>query len=200
MRNISIDYEIQAPADAYLHAGSGSGNSHRRWCRRERKAGHRLRNIHATGLQEASFVHTGSGSIDAEQVGDGDVKARNRLRLHRSQRRNLHGALKRKTGSGSVRRRNARGAWRSPPGPAVSRSGPAPLPSRSTLDPAREGPSDREIDTQGTEDHPPHMGQDRRWWARRARQYGIRQHSHPWLYPTANPSPEGQSAELHHPS
>ena len=47
LHNISIDYEIEAPSDAYLNAGTGSGN------------------VDDDGVGENARLNTGSGNIHA---------------------------------------------------------------------------------------------------------------------------------------
>jgi len=101
LHNISIDYEIQAPANAYLDAGSGSGNVTDEGVGENSKLSTGSGNIHATGLNGGFSVGTGSGSIYAEQTGAGDVKAdtgSGDIEL-----KNVHGALKAETGSGSIK-------------------------------------------------------------------------------------------------
>ncbi len=71
--NISIDYEIEAPADAYLDAGSGSGNVTDEGVGENAKLNTGSGNIRATGLNGGFTVGTGSGEIVAEQAGAGDV-------------------------------------------------------------------------------------------------------------------------------
>ena len=75
LRNISIDYEIEAPANAYLVAGSGSGDITDDGIGENAKLSTGSGNIHATGLHGGFSVSTGSGNIYAEQTGQGDVKA-----------------------------------------------------------------------------------------------------------------------------
>jgi hypothetical protein len=75
LHNLSIDYEIQAPADAYLDAGSGSGNVTDDGVGENAKLNTGSGSIHATGLHGSFTVNTGSGNIYAEQIGQGDVKA-----------------------------------------------------------------------------------------------------------------------------
>jgi hypothetical protein len=69
LHNISIDYEIQAPADAYLEAGSGSGNVTDEGVGENAKLNTGSGNIHATGLHGGFTVGTGSGDVYAEQTG-----------------------------------------------------------------------------------------------------------------------------------
>jgi hypothetical protein len=99
--NIGIEYEIQAPPDAFLNAETGSGNLTDDGVGVNAKLNTGSGSIHATGLQGGFTVSTGSGSIYAEQSGTGDVKAdtgSGSIEL-----KNLHGGLHAETGSGSIR-------------------------------------------------------------------------------------------------
>src|SRR6516164_6279578 len=69
--NISIDYDIQAPANAFLEANSGSGDIMDDGVGANAKIGTGSGTIHATGLQGGFKVETGSGNIYAEQTGEG---------------------------------------------------------------------------------------------------------------------------------
>jgi len=153
LHNISIDYEIQAPADAYLNAASGSGEVTDDGVGENAKLSTGSGNIHATGLHGGFSVDTGSGSIYGEQVGDGDVKAE--TGSGSIELRNLHGALKAQTGSGSIKIGGTPSeAWKIGTGSGSVEvwTGNAAF----TLD-AETGSggvhSDREMTTQGTEDH-----------------------------------------------
>ena len=101
LHNISIDYEIQAPADAFLDAGSGSGNVVVDGVGANAKIATGSGNIHATGMRGGFKVDTGSGDIYAEQSGPGDVKAQ--TGSGNVELRNLHGALHAGTGSGNIK-------------------------------------------------------------------------------------------------
>lgn len=101
LRNISIDYEIQAPADAFLDASSGSGDITDDGIGDNAKLSTGSGNIHATGLQGGFTVTTGSGSIYAEQTGSGDVRAR--TGSGNIELRNLNGGLRADTGSGNIK-------------------------------------------------------------------------------------------------
>src|ERR1035438_7062527 len=92
LHNISIDYEIEAPADVYLDAGSGSGDVTDDGVGENAKLSTGSGNIHATALKGGFSANTGSGNIYAEQTGQGDVKAQ--------------------TGSGNVELKNLRGGLR----------------------------------------------------------------------------------------
>jgi DUF4097 and DUF4098 domain-containing protein YvlB len=101
LHNISIDYEIQAPADSYLDAGSGSGNVTDEGVGENAKLNTGSGNVHATGLHGGFNVGTGSGNVYAEQSGSGDVKAE--TGSGNIELKNLHGGLKAETGSGDIK-------------------------------------------------------------------------------------------------
>lgn len=101
LHNISIDYEIQAPEDAFLDANSGSGDVTDDGVGENAKLGTGSGNIHATGLKGAFSVNTGSGNIYAEQSGPGDVKAQ--TGSGNIELRDLHGSLRAGTGSGDIK-------------------------------------------------------------------------------------------------
>ncbi|MDR3773145.1 MAG: DUF4097 family beta strand repeat-containing protein [Terracidiphilus sp.] len=99
--NISIDYEIEAPADSYLDAGSGSGNVTDEGVGENSKLNTGSGNIHATGLNGSFTAGTGSGEIYAEQAAPGDVKAN--TGSGNIELKNVKGALKAETGSGNIK-------------------------------------------------------------------------------------------------
>ncbi|MGO9340221.1 MAG: DUF4097 family beta strand repeat-containing protein [Terracidiphilus sp.] len=153
LNHISIDYEIQAPANTYLEASSGSGDVTDDAVGENAKLSTGSGNIHATGLRGNFTVNTGSGDIFAEQNAAGDVKAETgsgNIELH-----DLHGALKAETGSGNIKVNGAPSAgWKLETGSGNVELwvGDAPL----TLD-AESGSgsihTDREMLTQGSNDH-----------------------------------------------
>ena len=99
--NISIDYEIEAPANSFLEANSGSGNVTDDGVGENAKLSTGSGNIHATGLQGGFNANTGSGDIYAEQSGSGDVKAQTgsgNLEL-----KGIQGGLRAGTGSGDIK-------------------------------------------------------------------------------------------------
>jgi hypothetical protein len=101
LNNISIDYEVQAPPDAFLDAASGSGNVTDDGVGANAKLSTGSGSIHATGLQGGFSLQTGSGNIYAEQAGAGDVKAgtgSGSIEL-----KNLRGGLRADTGSGNIK-------------------------------------------------------------------------------------------------
>lgn len=99
--NISIDYEIQAPASSFLSADSGSGDVNVEDVGDNAKLSTGSGNIHATGLHGGFSVSTGSGDIVAEQTGDGDVKAE--TGSGNIELRDIHGGLRAHTGSGNIK-------------------------------------------------------------------------------------------------
>ena len=101
MRNISIDYEIQAPANAFLQASSGSGNIHDTGVGESAKLSTGSGNIHATGLRGDCKLNTGSGNIYAEQSSKGDMKAQ--TGSGNIELRDIQGGLRAGTGSGGIK-------------------------------------------------------------------------------------------------
>ena len=101
LHNISIDYEVQAPADAYLDAGSGSGNVTDEGVGENAKLNTGSGNIHATGLHGSFSVSTGSGDIYAEQTGQGDVKANTGSGT--IELKDVKGGVRAETGSGNIK-------------------------------------------------------------------------------------------------
>jgi hypothetical protein len=101
LRNIHIDYDIEAPADAFLEASSGSGDVTDNGVGDTAKLNSGSGNIHATGLKGGFTVGTGSGNIYAEQSGAGDVRAE--TGSGNIELRELHGGLKATTGSGDIK-------------------------------------------------------------------------------------------------
>ena len=151
--NISIDYEIQAPENAYLEAGSGSGDITIDGVGESSKISTGSGNIHATGLHGGFSVGTGSGNIYAEQNGEGDVKAE--TGSGNIELRNLRGGLHASTGSGDIKVGGAPTApWHLGTGSGNVEywAGNAAL----TLDASTGSGSvhtDHEMVTQGTNDH-----------------------------------------------
>ena len=101
LHNISIDYEIEAPANAYLDASSGSGDITDDGVGENAKLSTGSGNIHATGLNGGFSASTGSGNFYAEQTGQGDVKAE--TGSGNIELRNLRGGLRAGTGSGDIK-------------------------------------------------------------------------------------------------
>ena len=101
LHNISIDYEIEAPADAYLDAGTGSGSLTDDGVGTDARLHTGSGSIHATGLRGGFSLDTGSGSIYAEETGDGDAKAE--TGSGSIDLRGVHGGLRAHTGSGGIK-------------------------------------------------------------------------------------------------
>jgi hypothetical protein len=101
LHNISIDYEIQAPAESFLDAGSGSGNVVDNGVGENAKLNTGSGNIQATGLRGNFTVATGSGNIYAEQISAGDVKAE--TGSGNIEVKNIKGSLRAETGSGGIK-------------------------------------------------------------------------------------------------
>ena len=99
--NISIDYDVQAPANSFLEASSGSGDVNVAGVGENAKLSTGSGSIHATGLKGGFTVNTGSGDIYAEQTGDGDVKAQ--TGSGRIELKDIRGSLRAGTGSGDIK-------------------------------------------------------------------------------------------------
>jgi DUF4097 and DUF4098 domain-containing protein YvlB len=152
LHNISIDYEIEAPADAYLDATSGSGNVTDDGVGQNAKLSTGSGDIHATSLPSAFSASTGSGNIYAEQSGSGAVKAE--TGSGNIELKSLRGGLRAHTGSGDIKASGAPAeAWRLETGSGNVEIWIADAPA--TLD-AESGSggihTDREILTQGSND------------------------------------------------
>lgn len=152
LHNISIEYEIEAPANAYLNAGTGSGGINDDGVGTDAKLSTGSGSIRATGLQGEFSVSTGSGGIYAEQTGTGDVKAE--TGSGSIELRGIHGGLRAHTGSGGIKVEGT------PTGPWHLETGSGSIEfwsgnSAFTLD-ASSGSGgihcDREMLTQGTAD------------------------------------------------
>ena len=101
LHNISINYEIEAPANASLNATSGSGDIGDDGVGQNASLRTGSGSIHATGLGRGFTASTGSGSIYAEQAGEGDVSAS--TGSGNIELRNLRGGLVARTGSGDIK-------------------------------------------------------------------------------------------------
>jgi hypothetical protein len=101
MQNVYIDYEIQAPADTYLDAASGSGSVTDDGVGVNAKINTGSGSIRATGLKEGFSLGTGSGNIYAEAGGAGNVYAG--TGSGSIEVKNLQGGLHAQTGSGNIK-------------------------------------------------------------------------------------------------
>lgn len=99
--NISIDYDIEAPANSFLEANSGSGDINDDGVGENAKLGTGSGSIHATGLQGGFITNTGSGTIYVEDSGQGDVKAQ--TGSGSIELKGIHGSLHAGTGSGGIK-------------------------------------------------------------------------------------------------
>lgn len=99
--NISIDYDIEAPANSFLEANSGSGDINDDGVGQNAKLGTGSGGIHATGLVGGFIANTGSGNIYVEQSGEGDVKAQ--TGSGSIELKGVHGSLHAGTGSGDMK-------------------------------------------------------------------------------------------------
>jgi hypothetical protein len=101
LHNISISYEIEAPADTALNAATGSGNITDEGVGADAKLTTGSGNINATGLSGSYKITTGSGNINLEQSGSGDGKAQTgsgNLEI-----KDVQGGLNAMTGSGEIK-------------------------------------------------------------------------------------------------
>jgi hypothetical protein len=151
--NISIDYEVQAPADAYLKANSGSGDIIDEGIGDNAKLGTGSGNIHASGLRNGFSVNTGSGDIVVEGSGSGDVHAHTgsgNITLN-----GLNGSLIAGTGSGDIKATGSpAGDWKLTTGSGNIELWPGS--AGFNLDAhtgSGEVHSDREMTVQGSFDH-----------------------------------------------
>jgi hypothetical protein len=153
LHNISIDYEIQAPGNAFLEAGSGSGDITVDGVGENAKISTGSGNIHASGLHGGFTVDTGSGNIYAEQTGQGDVKAQ--TGSGNIELRDLRGGLRAGTGSGDIKVGGTPASdWKLETGSGNVEFWPGS--AAITLDASTGSGSvhtDREMMTQGTQDH-----------------------------------------------
>jgi beta-lactamase regulating signal transducer with metallopeptidase domain len=99
--HVSIDYEIEAPADTTLAAASGSGDIVDEGVGQGAKLESGSGNITATGLTGGFKTETGSGNISIDEAGEGDAKAE--TGSGDIEVKGVHGALKAETGSGSIK-------------------------------------------------------------------------------------------------
>jgi len=101
LQGISISYEIQAPADTFLKASTGSGSITDDGLGADAHLSTGSGNIRATGLTGGLNAGTGSGNIYGELSGSGDSKVE--TGSGSIELRNVHGGLRARTGSGSIK-------------------------------------------------------------------------------------------------
>ncbi len=153
LRNVSIDYEVEAPADAFLKAGSGSGDVTDEGVGENAKLDTGSGNIRATGLKDGFTLNTGSGNIYAEQAGNGDVRAE--TGSGNIELREVHGGVRANTGSGNIKIGGSpEGEWKLETGSGNIEFWPGS--TGFTLDASTSSGNvrtDREMTVQGSFDH-----------------------------------------------
>lgn len=98
--NISIDYDISAPAGVALNLHSGSGDLDVDGVGRYLAAATGSGHIQGHGVHGPAELQTGSGDIELQEDGPGDVKARSgsgSIRVH-----GFNGGFNARTGSGDI--------------------------------------------------------------------------------------------------
>jgi beta-lactamase regulating signal transducer with metallopeptidase domain/DUF4097 and DUF4098 domain-containing protein YvlB len=101
LHNISISYQIEAPADTMLNAASASGDIADTGVGNGAKLITASGNITATGLQGGFKVQTASGDIAIENAGQGDARAQ--TGSGDIDLKGVNGALEAQTGSGTIK-------------------------------------------------------------------------------------------------
>ncbi len=101
LHNISISYEIEAPADTALKAATGSGNITDTGVGQDAKLSTGSGNITATGIEGGFKAQTGSGNISIDGTGQGDAKAQTGSGT--IDLKGVHGSLEAQTGTGSIK-------------------------------------------------------------------------------------------------
>lgn len=101
LHNISISYEIEAPADTALNAATGSGNITDTGVGQDAKLATGSGNIMATGIEGGFKIQTGSGNIAIDGSGQGDAKAQTGSGT--IDLKGVHGSLVAQTGSGTIK-------------------------------------------------------------------------------------------------
>ncbi len=101
LHNVSISYEIEAPADTVLRAATGSGNIADTGVGQDAKLTTGSGNITATGIDGGFKAQTGSGNIAIDGAGQGDAKAQTGSGT--IDLKGVHGSLDAQTGSGAIK-------------------------------------------------------------------------------------------------
>jgi len=98
--NITIDYDITAPASVALNLRSGSGDVDVEHLGRFISATSGSGSVHAHGVHGPADLHSGSGDIELQEESAGEVKAQTGSgSIHID---GLNGALTARTGSGDI--------------------------------------------------------------------------------------------------
>ncbi len=98
--NISIDYEISVPTSAALNVHSGSGDVEINHVGRYLAASSGSGSVRAHGIHGPADLQSGSGDIELQDDGAGDIKAKTGSGSIRIT--GLNGALMARTGSGDI--------------------------------------------------------------------------------------------------
>jgi hypothetical protein len=106
--NISVDYDVTAPAGVALNLKSGSGDIETNRLGRYLTASSGSGNIHAQGLHGAAELSTGSGEIELTEEAAGDIKAKSGSTARTGSGDieadgHLNGPANLSTGSGNIR-------------------------------------------------------------------------------------------------
>lgn len=99
-RNIGIDYEITVPRGASLAAFSGSGDVETQDVAQNIKAETGSGSVRLRGVHGPAYLRSGSGDIELDEQGQGDVRAETgsgSIRL-----RGVNGGLNAQSGSGDI--------------------------------------------------------------------------------------------------
>jgi hypothetical protein len=98
--NISIDYEIKVPADVALNLHSGSGDVEVTNVGRFLSGSSGSGNVRAHGVHGPADLESGSGDLELEDAGPGDVKAKTGSgNIHIPE---FNGSFMARTGSGDI--------------------------------------------------------------------------------------------------
>lgn len=98
--NISIDYDINVPADVALNLHSGSGDVEVTNVGRFLSGTSGSGNVRAHGIHGPANLESGSGDLELEDAGPGDVKAKTgsgNIHIHE-----FNGGFNARTGSGDI--------------------------------------------------------------------------------------------------
>ena len=99
-QNLSIDYDITAPASVALNLHSGSGDINIDHLGRYLSASSGSGDIRAHGINGPAELGTGSGDIELEAIGTGDIKTKTgsgSIKIH-----GLNGGFTARSGSGDI--------------------------------------------------------------------------------------------------
>jgi beta-lactamase regulating signal transducer with metallopeptidase domain/DUF4097 and DUF4098 domain-containing protein YvlB len=153
LHNVSISYEIEAPADTALNAATGSGNIADTGVGQDAKLTAGSGNIMATGIDGGFKVQTGSGNIAIDGSGQGDAKAQTGSGT--IDLKGVHGSLIAQTGSGTIKASGTPSSpWRLQTGSGSIElsTGNAPMNLDATTGSGKIS-TDHPTATQTTEDH-----------------------------------------------